>query len=122
MAGLAEAVAQVLARFQTITYNGAPLRVFDDSNNVNPPCVWVPVPDIEFVFHKGTLEVDWSAYLVAPNNSTLSVSQTLSELVDAVAGLFPFLEARAVPLNLQGGGQPNPAYQLTWQSRIKIGA
>jgi hypothetical protein len=120
--GLAEAVAQVMERFGSVTYQGHPLRVFDDSNNVNPPCVWLPVPELEFVFHKGTMEVTWTAFLVAPNNNTLSVSQTLSELIDAVAGLFPFLEARAQPLTLREGAQPVPTYQVTWQSRIKIGA
>jgi hypothetical protein len=120
--GLAEAVAQVLERFSSITFNGAPLRVFDDSSLVNPPCVWVPVPGLEFSFHKGTAVATWTAYLVAPNNNTLSVSQTLSALLDAVAGLFPFTEARAQPLNLPGGGPPHPSYAVTWQSRIQIGA
>jgi hypothetical protein len=120
--GLAAAVADVLARFSSCTFNGAPLRVFDDSNLVNPPCVWVPVPQLEFAFNKATAVATWTAYLVAPNNNTLSVSQTLSQLLDVVAGLFPFTEARAQPLSLPGGGPPHPSYQVTWQSRIQIGA
>jgi hypothetical protein len=120
--GLAEAVAKVLERFSSVTFNGAPLRVSDDSAQVNPPCVWVPVPGLDFNFQKGQMEATWSAYLVAPNNNTLSVSQTLSELLDAVSGLFPFTTATAHPLLLQGGGQPHPSYQLTWHSRIRIGA
>jgi hypothetical protein len=71
--GLAEAVAQVLERFGSLTFQGSPLRVFDDSNNVNPPCVWLPVPELEFVFHKGTMEVTWTAFLVAPAITALSV-------------------------------------------------
>lgn len=120
--GLGEAVQEVLTRFASATFNGAPLRVFDDSNNVNPPCVWVPMPELVFTFHRGTIEVTWQAFLVAPNNNTLSVSATLSGLIDAVAGLYPFLEARAQPLTLREGAQPVPTYLLTWQSRIKIGA
>lgn len=119
---LAEAVAKVLERFSSVDFNGAPLRVYDDSNLINPPCVWLPVPGLEFAFHKGTAVVSWTAYLVAPNNNTLSISQTLSQLVDAVTGLFPFIDARAQPLNLPGGGQPHPSYAVTWQSRIQIGA
>lgn len=120
--GVAQEVAKVMERFGSVDFQGAPLRVFDDSNNVNPPCVWLPVPALEFYFHKHTMEVTWTAFLVAPNTNTLSVSQTLSALVDAVAGLYPFLEARAQPLTLREGAQPVPTYQLTWQSRIQIGA
>lgn len=120
--GLAEAVAAVLAGFATRTLNGVPLRVTDDSNLVNPPCVWVPMPGLAFRFSKGCLEASWQAYLVAPNTSTTSVSETLSGLLDAVVGLYPFEEASAVPLSLPGGGQPAPSYQLTWSSRIPIGA
>jgi hypothetical protein len=119
---LAEAVAQVLERFSSLTFNGTPLRVYDDSNLVNPPCVWLPVPGLEFAFNKHTAVVTWTVYLVAPNNNTLSVSQTLSQLLDVVAGLYPFTEARAQPLSLPGGGPPNPSYSVTWQSRIQIGA
>jgi hypothetical protein len=120
--GLAEAVQTVLERFGAQTFNGAPLRVYDDSNSVNPPCIWVPMPAVEFTFYKGTMEVSWSAFLVAPNTSTVSITQTLSQLVDAVAGLFPFTDGRAQPLQLREGAQPVPTYQLSWQSRIKIGA
>lgn len=119
---LAEAVSQVLERFSSLTFNGAPMRVYDDSNLINPPCVWLPVPGLELAFHKGTAVVTWTVYLVAPNNNTLSVSQTLSQLLDAVAGLFPFTEATAHPLTLPGGGPPHPSYAVTWLSRIQIGA
>jgi hypothetical protein len=120
--GLAAAVDTVLATFRSAQWNGAPLRVFDDSALVNPPCVWLPVPDLAFRFHKGCIEVTWTAYLVAPPSSTTSVSSTLSGLLDAVTGLFPFLDATATPLTLPGGGQPAPSYQVTWNDRIPIGA
>jgi hypothetical protein len=120
--GLAEAVAAVLNGFAGRTYGGRPLRVTDDSNVVNPPCVWVPMPALTFRFSKACIDVEWQAYLIAPNASTTSVSETLSGLLDAVVGLYPFTEATAQPLTLPGGGQPAPAYQLTWTSRIPIGA
>lgn len=119
--GLAEAVADVLARFRAVTIDGKPLRVFDDSAKVAPPCVWVPVPDVEFQYGKRVLVVQWQAYLVAPNQSTESVSATLSALLDAVVGLFPFTSGTPFPLTLQGGGQPVPSYQLVWSARIPIG-
>lgn len=120
--GLAAALDAVLGKFRTVDVNGAPLRAFDDSGQVNPPCVWVPVPSIEYQFGKGVLQVEWQAYLVAPNQALTSVSPTLSALVDAVAGLFPFTSGTPFLLTLPGGGQPVPSYQLTWNDRIPIGA
>jgi hypothetical protein len=119
--GLAEAVADVLAKFRTATINGKPVRVFDDSAKIAPPCIWLPVPNVEFHYGKRVLIVEWQAYLVAPNQSTESVSATLSALVDAVTGLFPFTGGTPYPLTLQGGGQPVPSYQLVWSARIPIG-
>lgn len=120
--GLAEAVAAVLAGFESRTFNGVPLRVTDDSNLVNPPAVWVPMPGLTFRFSKRCIDVEWQAYLIAPNTSTTSVSAVLSGLLDAVVGLYPFEEATAQPLTLPGGGQPAPSYRLTWSARIPIGA
>lgn len=122
MTGLADAVADVLAAFAGRTLNGDPLRVTDDSNVVNPPAVWVPMPSLTFLFSKRCIEAEWSAFLVAPNTSTTSVSATLSGLLDAVIGLYPFVDADPQPLTLPGGGLPAPSYRLTWTSRIPMGA
>lgn len=121
MAGLADAVAAVVATFRALEFDGAPLRVFDDSTHVNPPCVWLPVPAVVFRFDKRRLEVTWTAFLIAPNTTTRSVSAVLSELLDTVAGTYPFIDATAQPLTLPGGGQPVPTYQLTWRSTVPIG-
>jgi len=120
--GLAVALGDVLTRFRSATLAGEPLRATDNSAQVNPPCVWVPVPSVDFQYGKRVLVVEWQAYLVAPNQSTASVPTTLSDLVDAVVGLFPFTSGTPYPLTLQGGGQPVPSYQLTWSARIPIGA
>jgi hypothetical protein len=122
MTGLADAVGDVLAAFAGRSLNGHALRVTDDSNVVNPPAVWVPMPTLTFQFSKRCMEAEWSAFLVAPNTSTVSVSATLSALLDAVLGLYPFIDATPQPLTLPGGGLPVPAYHLTWSSRIPIGA
>jgi len=121
MGRLAEA-ADVLATFRTVELDGNRLRAFDDASQVNPPCVWLPVPSLDFQYGKRVVVVTWQAYLVAPNSSTQSVTPRLSELVDAVVGLYPFMSGTPLPLSLPGGGQPVPSYQLTWSSRIPIGA
>lgn len=122
MAGLADAIADVLATFRAVQLpDGSQLRATDDSAQVTPPTVWVPVPTIEFNYSKRVLNVTWQAYLVAPASSTKSVTPTLAQLVDAVAGLFPFTTGQPQLLTLQGGGQPVPSFQVTWLARITIG-
>ena len=99
--GLAAALDQVLATFRAVQLpDGSQLRAFDDSAQVTPPCVWVPVPTLEFNFSKRVASVTWDAYLVAPPSSTKSVSPTLSQLVDAVTGLFPFTTGQPQLLTL----------------------
>jgi hypothetical protein len=119
--GVAAAVADVLNAFASRSVDGRPLRVTDDSNVVVPPCVWVPMPALVFRFDKRVIEATWTAFLIAPNTNTKSVSETLSGLLDAVSGLYPFRDGTATPLTLPGGGQPAPSYQLTWTNRIPIG-
>jgi hypothetical protein len=120
--GLAQAVADVLATFRSVELaDGSNLRASDDSAQITPPTVWLPVPGLEFQYGKRVAVVTWQAYLVAPNSSTQSVTPRLSELVDVVTGLFPFVDGTAVSLTLPGGGQPMPSYLLAWSSRIPIG-
>jgi hypothetical protein len=119
--GLAQAVEDVLARFRSVELSDGALRATDDSSKLVPPCVWLPVPAVEFQYGKRVLVVSWQAYLVAPASSTQSVTPRLSELVDVVAGLFPFVDGTPTALTLPGGGQPVPSYQLAWSARIPIG-
>jgi len=121
--GLAAAVDGVLATFRAVELpDGSQLRAFDDSAQITPPCVWLPVPSIEFQYSKRVLSVTWQAFIVAPPSSTKSVTPTLSQLVDAVSGLFAFTDGSPQLLTLQGGGQPVPSYRITWLARIPIGA
>ena len=71
MSGLAQAVADVLARFRSVELaDGSKLRASDDSGQVTPPSVWLPVPALDFQYGKRVVVVSWQAYLVAPNSST----------------------------------------------------
>lgn len=122
MTGLADAVAQVVARFRTVTVNGSPLRCTDDPNTVVPPTVWVPLPDVTFRYDKGRALVTWAAFLVASPTPKQGVQTGhLAAIIDAVTGLFPFTSGDLYNLTLPGEGQPAPAYRLQWQSVIRIG-
>jgi hypothetical protein len=120
--GLSAAIADVLAVFRNVELSdGSKLRATDNAGQVTPPCVWLPPPTIEFNYAKHVLNVTWTAYLVAPASSSLSMPTTLSQLVDIVAGLFPFTTGDPQLLTLQGAGQPVPSYELKWLARITIG-
>src|SRR3954464_11071294 len=91
MAGLSDAMEVVLAAFRGVQVNGAPLRAVSDPADVNPPCVFVPPPDMAFQFHKGRAEVTWSAYLVAPTAPRPAGGLGhLATILDALMGLFPY--------------------------------
>jgi hypothetical protein len=119
---LAEAYAETVAAFQALTFDGSPLRVATDENLVNPPCLYLPIPALEFRFDKGRADATWTGFLIAPNGGQGSSGFNLSGMVDAVAGLFPFIAADEYVLNLAGGGTPTRSYRITWASVIKIGA
>jgi hypothetical protein len=118
---LADELATVLGVFRGLTYRGAPLRATADEHDVNPPCVFVAPPDIAFRFAKDRSDVTWVAYLVGPNTTTGTAGDALAELVDTVAGAFPFTAGAYWQLTLPGGGTPTRAYQLTWSDTIPIG-
>lgn len=122
MTGLGTAIGAVVAAFQGVNVNGSPLRAFSEPTDVNPPCVFVPPPDVAFVFAKRRLDVTWTAYLVAPTaNRQPGAFGHLAAMVDAVSGLYPFTTADLYTLTLPGGGPPSQAYRLTWRQTIPIG-
>lgn len=122
MSGLAEAIETVVARFRGVQVDGQPLRAFSEPTDVNPPCVFVPPPDVTFQFHKHRLAVTWTAYVVAPTGPRQpGAFGHLAAIVDAVAGLFPFTAGDLYTLTLPGGGPPAQAYRLTWNATIAIG-
>lgn|SRR6185312_11274309 len=104
------------------TMDAYPLRAVSDPADIQTPTVWVPLPDISFQFHKQRAEVTWTAYLVAPNSpKQKTTTEWLSQMIDAVTGLFPFTTGELFTLTLPGGVAAQ-AYKLTWQSHIAIGA
>jgi hypothetical protein len=120
---LADAIGAVADSFGGVLVAGVPLRVYTDSTQVNPPCAFIPPPDLAYQFSKRRAEVTWVAYLVAPQPGRQdSTSGHLAALLDAVAGLYPFTTAELFDLTLPGGGPSTQAYRLTWIQTIAIGA
>lgn len=124
--GIATALADVVDAFRGVSVSGSaidayPLRAVSDPQDVQTPTAWIPLPDVEFQFHKGRLDVTWTAYLVAPNApKQRTTTEHLSAMIDAVTGLFPFTSGELFSLTLPGGVTAQ-AYKLTWHSLIAIG-
>lgn len=124
---IASALNGVVAAFRGVSVAGSatldayPLRAVSDPADIQTPTVWVPVPDIRFQFHKHRAEVTWTAYLIAPNSPKQNTTTDwLSQMIDAVTGLFPFTTGELYSLNLPGGVTAQ-AYRLTWESHVTIG-
>jgi len=125
--GLETALGEVLAAFRGVSVAVSPttdaytLRATSDPNDIQTPTVYVPLPDVEFMFNKGRLDVAWAAYLVPPNApKQRTTTEHLSAMVDSVAGLYPFTTGELYSLTLPGGTSAQ-AYKLTWHSHIPIG-
>jgi hypothetical protein len=119
---VADALAAVLGTFRGVSVAGAALRAWDDPNDVVPPGVFVPLPEIAFRFSKRCLDLTWTAYLVGPNAPTArGTADSLAAMVDAVTGLFPFTSGDVFTLTPPGGGPAFTCYRLQWLDKIPIG-
>jgi hypothetical protein len=114
---LAAAVADVLD-----TFRGAGVRAVDDIRDLNTPCVYVIPPEGAFRFDRDRLTIQWVAYLVVGNTGAPGATRALSELLDKVAGVLAFTTFTRDAINDPTGGDPMPAYRLTWTATTTIGA
>lgn len=125
--GISDALSAVVAAFRGVSVGGSatldayPLRAVSDPQDIQTPTVWVPLPDINFQFGRTRAEITWTAYLIAPNApKQKTTTEWLSNMVDAVTGLFPFTTGELFSLTLPGGVTAQ-AYKLTWLSHTVIG-
>lgn len=112
----ADAVARARADFEA-----AGVRCVSDPRDVNPPCVLLVMPQIEFQFGKLNADMEWSAYLVAGNSGQPSAAETLGEMLDSIMGVRAFTTGAPYNLPLPGGGDAVPAYLVQWRERSPIG-
>jgi hypothetical protein len=110
------AVADVLA-----TFEGVGVHAVADVRNLDTPCAYVIPPEGSFRFDRGRLTIEWVAYLVVGDTGATSATSALSKLVDTVAGALPFTTFTRDAINDPNGGDPLPAYRLSWISTITIG-
>lgn len=101
---------------------GAGIRATADIRNINPPCVYVPPPWINWRFGKGYVDLSWTLNLVVPNSGRDVALKNLGPLlIDVYEALVPIncapTDARYSELTVPDGGPPMPCYEMNLTTR-----
>ena len=118
MIDLAAQVDGVLVRLR-----GAGLRAVADMRDVNPPCVYVTPPQIQFRFGKGGADLTWTIAAIVPNTGRDVALKNLTPLIDKVAAALaatPVTSGRPIDVTGLDGAAPCPAYELTFTTRATV--
>lgn len=111
---LAAAVQGVVAHL-----NEAGVRAVDDPRDINPPCVLVRPPELEFEFKPGCFTATWNLWCIVPDagrhQSLISVSALMDDTTTALG--WKAVSARPDDVLLNDGGSA-PMYVLTLTERI----
>lgn len=94
------------------------VRTVLDARDLNPPGCLVLAPVIRWTFG-GRLVVDYRLLVVAPSQGTAQAMKTLSRLMDEISAALAGIVLTAAPTEwpAPGGGDPLPAYELSWQAK-----
>lgn len=105
----------------TLTAGG--VRAVIDARDLNPPCALVAAPVFRWVFDSGRVTADWRVVAVVPSSGAMTELKALGDMLDTIAGVLGGAPVQATPMAYPdpGGGDPLPAYQLTWTSKTKEG-
>jgi len=117
------AVAAVVARLETVSVDGQPVRVFTDPQDVAPPCLFLPPPTADFQFDKRGGKATWELFIVAPTAGGNSPAfGVIYAITDALVDLgLPLDQMENYQLTLPSGNVAS-AIRVTWPERIRIGA
>jgi hypothetical protein len=118
LVSVSSAAGDVLA-----TFAAAGIPATDDPRDFNPPGLLLGAPTVSFRYGKGCADLEWFGYLAAGNAGAGATLAALSGLVDRLDGTgLAVLRAEPYDLALPGGGDPVPAYRLTFNTTTQIGA
>lgn len=95
----------------------AGLRTTLDHRTLNPPCVWIGAPTL-VVESFCSYGADWPIYAVAQNAGDLESLEILAPMIDAIGEVLPIERAEPTTLATANGGDPLPAYRLTYREGI----
>lgn len=98
----------------------AEIRVCVAMADIDPPCVFFPVPDLSFRFKERTFEASYRLVLITPNTSRDVAIEVLSDLVTAVQTAIGHRAqtARPVEVVLADNSAAVLAYELAFSMNI----
>ena len=116
MVNVAGAVAEVVERL-----TAAGIRATNDERDLNPPCVYVAPPAVEWRFGRGDFTATFTVWCVTGAAGRNIDLVNLGDLLDDVGMALDWAGVRADPADLLVPHQaaPLPAYRLTWTERFK---
>ena len=98
------------------------VRTVVDSRDVNPPCALLVPPVFRWTFG-GRLAVDYRLVVIVPSAGMAAEMKTLAPLMDNVSAILGGVPITATPASFTdpSGGDPLPAYELTWTAKTGKG-
>lgn len=113
---VADAVQSVVDRLIAVG-----IRAVRDIRDINPPCVFVAAPAIEWRFARNDFDAEFVLWVVTGAAGGDVDLTNLGEQIDDVTAALQFAAVRAEPNNLLVPEQsaPLPAYRLTFTERIR---
>lgn len=84
----------------------------------NLPCILIPPPRLDFDLHVGATTTWGLVALAATNAGAADAWAQLVTLVDGAAALLPIETAAPTSYQLPTGGDPLPAYVLTFTESL----
>jgi hypothetical protein len=113
---VAAAVASVLGRL-----TAAGVRATADDRDLNPPCVFVAPPAVDWRFGRADFDASFTAWCVTGAAGRPVDLAHLGELLTSVGIALDWAGVHADPADLLIPHQaaPLPAYRLTWTERVR---
>ena len=98
----------------------AGIRATNDERDLNPPCVYVAPPAVEWRFGRGDFAATFTVWCVTGAAGRNIDLVNLGDLLDQVGEALHYVATRADPADLLVPHQaaPLPAYRLTWTERV----
>jgi hypothetical protein len=99
----------------------AGIRVYDDVQDANPPCVLMEPPVLTFRFKMGSYSAGQTAMLLSSNTVRRAQWVELSDLLEQVQQVLGYPVGEAVPVtsvHFPDGSGVTAAYQISWTDRL----
>ena len=112
---IAGAVQSVVDRL-----TAAGVRATLDERDINPPCVFISPPAVEFRFGRGGFTAAFTGWCVTGAAGRSVDLNNLADLVELTGAALGWSAVRADPADLLVPDHPLPlpAYRLTWSERF----